>query len=302
MRIVRSEPGENRRGCIGETCAHAPENDRAAPVAPKGPRTNPAVSARLAPRCHCHAAPAGRQTAALTRAPVETAGRTLPSRTASCHGDRNGDEPLARRDRAARLGCHGRTRQLSGGRAVYGDIAWIDPDRRPLCTIGSLATSVQRQDGKSSAGCFEPAFSSLASSGRHARSAERAAGRDRPHPTLTLSGTTADLPGPPQRRDQLVDRDDEHVPIKALDAASPHEAQDRKRPVARPPASPGGQTKPLAFAPDPGAAPHKSLVFVSITSAVPVGAIATEWISPDPGHRSEWRSRQPSRSRTANAC
>ncbi len=42
-------------------------------------------------------------------------------------------------------------------------------------------------------------------------------------------------------------------------------------------------------------------VFVSIATAMPVGAIATESMSPRPCHRSEWRSRQPSAWSGANA-
>ena len=43
------------------------------------------------------------------------------------------------------------------------------------------------------------------------------------------------------------------------------------------------------------------LVFVSIANATPVGAIATESMSPRPRHGSEWRSRQPSVSSCASA-
>ena len=42
-------------------------------------------------------------------------------------------------------------------------------------------------------------------------------------------------------------------------------------------------------------------VFVSIATAMPVGAIATESMSPRPCHGSEWRSRQPSAWSGANA-
>ena len=107
--------------------------------------------------------------------------------------------PQAARSRTCASATYGRSAPVGAGRSqcpprqdssarrrsrcAYGDLAWIVRDRRPYArsTRWQRASNVRVTSRR--LGCFDRRSVSLAYRGRHACSAERAAGRDHPQPS-----------------------------------------------------------------------------------------------------------------------